>query len=174
MGGNKPGKKSGGGSSKGKGTNKQNQCKDKRSPPNSKEKSSTSSPDSTAENVSSTSTNGFSAKESTSVPAATPQNETMELDAPVVVEHKNKNQKPESSNKNKNSTKFLPTQITFGRHSASRTFKPNYSFGLTKPAFVPGKVGEGSNSMSTGKMELDMSDIKDVLPISIDSAAGNE
>lgn len=170
MGGNKPGKKSGGGSSKGKGANKQNQHKDKKSPPNLKEKSTTTTQDSVSEDVSSTSTNGVSAMESTSVPAATPQNETMELDAPVVVEHKKKNQKPESSsnNKNKNSSKFLPTQITFGRHSASRTFKPNYSFGLTKPAVVPEGV---SSSMSAGKTELDMSDIKDVLPIStVDNA----
>lgn len=171
MGGNKSGKKSGGSSSKGKGANKQNQCNDKRCPKISKEKSTTCIPE-----VSSTSTNGVTAKESISVPATTPQNETMELDAPAVVEHKNKNQKPESSNKNKNSTKFLPTQITFGRHTASRTFKSNYSFGLAKPkpVNVPLEVGGGSNSVRVSKTEMDMSDIKDVLPISTDSAVGNE
>lgn len=64
----------------------------------------------------------------------------------------NNTQKP-SKSQSKGRAKASPAPITFG-HSASRTFKVKYTFGLAK----------ASSSTPESHMELDMSDMKEVLP----------
>ncbi|CAL8091278.1 unnamed protein product [Orchesella dallaii] len=98
------------------------------------------------------------------LPVVTSLDENAEMDIDLTGKTNSKQKAKEYSKEKKNTSqgrKAVPTHFTFG-HSAPRTFKQKYSFGINKPA--EDNVADVSSNLNGEEMSVDLKDMKDVLP----------